>query len=119
MKEILGVEVLEVKEGFAKVKAKVKKEFLNVHGTAHGGFIFTLADIAFGLAVNYDAPKMAINVNINFIKPAFEGDELVAEAKVEGGGKRVKFCLLKVYRGEDLIAEGTAIAYGISSSTSS
>lgn len=56
---------------------------------------------------------MAINVNINFIKPAFEGDELVAEARVEGGGKRVKFCLLRVYRGDDLIAEGTAIAYGI------
>jgi len=50
---------------------------------------------------------------MNFIKPAFEGDELVAEAKVEGGGKRVKFCLLRVYKGDDLIAEGTAIAYGI------
>lgn len=111
--EIFGMDVLEVKEGFARVKAKVRREFLNVHGTAHGAFIFALADTAFGLAVNYDAPRLAINVNINFVKPAFEGDELIAEAKVEGGGRRVKFCLLKVYRGEDLIAEGTAIAYTI------
>ncbi|WP_456327934.1 PaaI family thioesterase [Archaeoglobus sp.] len=58
------------------------------------------------------APRMAINVNMNFIKPAFGGDELVAEAKVEGGG-RIKFCLLRVYRDDDLIAEGTAIAYGV------
>jgi acyl-CoA thioesterase len=111
--DLFGIEVLEVKEGFARVKARVKREFLNIHGTAHGGFIFTLADVAFGLAVNYDSPRMAISINMNFIKPAFEGDELVAEAKVEGGGKRVKFCLLRVYKGDDLIAEGTAIAYGI------
>ncbi|WP_457550024.1 hypothetical protein [Archaeoglobus sp.] len=37
----------------------------------------------------------------------------MAEAKVEGGGRRVKFCLLRVYRNDDLIAEGTAIAYGV------
>lgn len=111
MEEIFGMKVVDVGEGFAKVKAMVKKEFLNIHGTAHGAFIFALADTAFALAVNYDSPRVAINVSINFIKPAFEGEELIAEAKVEGG-KKVKFCILKVYRDDDLIAEGIAIAYG-------
>ncbi len=113
MMDIFGIEVLEVREGFAKVRGKVRREFLNVHGTAHGAFIFALADTAFGLAVNYDTSRLAINVNMNFIKPAFEGDELTAEAKIEGGGKRVKFCILKVFKGEELVAEGTAIAYAI------
>ncbi|RLI86395.1 MAG: thioesterase [Archaeoglobales archaeon] len=112
MMEVLGVEVLEVKEGYARVKGRVDERFLNVHGTAHGSFIFALADFAFELAVNYDSPRIALNVNINFIKPAFAGDELIAEARIEGGGRRVKFCLLKVYRGDELIAEATAVSYG-------
>ena len=48
---------------------------------------------------------------MDFYKPAYEGDELVAEARVIYGRKMV-FCELKVMRDDDVIAKGEAIVYG-------
>ncbi len=111
-REYLGVEVVELSEGYAKVRGKVGKENLNFHGTAHGSYIFALADFAFALAANSDDfRRMAVSVRLDFYKPAYEGDELFAEAEVVHGRKLV-FCELRVFKGEELIAKGEAIAYG-------
>jgi len=48
----LGIEVLEVKEGFARIQMCVTSEMLNGHGIAHGGISFSLADSAFAFASN-------------------------------------------------------------------
>ncbi len=108
-----GAEVLEVREGYAKVKCKIKRDFLNFHGTAHGAVIMAAADFAFALAVNSEGVKRAaVSIKIDFLKPAFEGDEIIAEAKITGGGRNLVFCELAVYREEEIIARGDAIAYG-------
>ena len=53
----------------------------NGHGTAHGGFIFTLADSAFAFACNsYNERTVAQACDIVFAAPARAGDILVAEA---------------------------------------
>lgn len=111
-REFLGAEIVEVSEGYAKVKGAVRREYLNFHGTAHGSYIMALADFAFALAANSDNIKrVAVSIKMDFYKPAYEGEELVAEAKVIHGRKLV-FCELKVMRGDDTIAKGEAIAYG-------
>ena len=112
-RKYLNAEVVEVREGYAKVRCTVADSFLNFHGMAHGGMIMALADFAFALAVNSDGVKRsAVSIKIDFLKPAFEGDSITAEAKVSGGGKRLVFCELVVYRGDEPIARGDAIAYG-------
>ena len=112
-REFLGVEILEVCEGYAKVKGLVRREYLNFHGTAHGSYIMALADFAFALAANSDnVRRAAISIKMDFYKPACEGEELVAEAKIIHGRKLV-FCELKVMRGGDVIAKGEAIAYSL------
>ena len=53
----------------------------NGHGTCHGGFIFTLADLAFAFACNtYDERTVAQHAQITFIAPAKAGDRLIARA---------------------------------------
>ncbi len=53
----------------------------NGHGTAHGGFIFALADSAFAFACNsYNERTVAQACDIVFAAPAHAGDELVADA---------------------------------------
>lgn len=80
-REHLGVKVLEVKDGYAKLSLKITKDHTNSLGAAHGGVIFALADCAFAEASNYgDKVAVAVQVSINFLKPAFEGDMLTAEA---------------------------------------
>ena len=40
----LGMKLLGVGPGSASMQMKVRADMANVHGTCHGGFIFTLAD---------------------------------------------------------------------------
>jgi uncharacterized protein (TIGR00369 family) len=46
----LGVEVLEARDGTARVSLPVRPDHLNVGGTVHGGVVCTLVDVAVGVA---------------------------------------------------------------------
>ena len=48
----LGVEVLDVREGYSKIKMMVREEMINGFGIVHGGIAFLLADSAFTFACN-------------------------------------------------------------------
>lgn len=112
-REFLGAEVLEVEEGYAKVEGVVKKEFTNFHGTAHGSFITGMGDFALAIAANSDnIRRFAANIKMNFYKPAFEGDKLISESRKVGGGKKLAFFKIKVFKGDELIAEGDSTVYG-------
>ena len=115
----LKAEIVQVSEKFAKVKGCVKKCFLNVHGTAHGSYLFALADFAFSLVSNYDKPRVAVSMHVNFIKPVYIGEEIVAEAKVIRKTKKFVFCEINVKRENDTILHGTAISYSLTSHTAS
>jgi len=112
-RKYVGAEVEEFRPGYARVKALVKKEFLNFHGVAHGGFILSVADFAFAIAGNADNVKrMALNINMDFYSSAKEGDVLIGEAEMITGGKRIGFYELRVSKNGEIIAKGTAIVYG-------
>lgn len=99
----LGIEVLEIKEGFAKIKMKVRNEMLNGHGVAHGGISFSLADSAFAFASNSHGQRaVSIETSINHIKPIFEGDELVATAEKESTSRSLGQYIVRVHREGEL-----------------
>jgi acyl-CoA thioesterase len=78
----LGIEVLEVRDGYSRIKMTVRKEMINGFGIGHGGIAFSLADSAFAFACNNrNDLSVALDASINFIKPVHTGDELVAETK--------------------------------------
>ncbi len=100
----MGMEVVEVSEGRASVRMKVRHEMLNGHGVAHGGITFTLADSAFAFASNSHGQKaVSIETSINHIKAVFEGDELVAVAQKESISKSLGQYIVRVMRGEELV----------------
>lgn len=77
----LGIEVLEVKEGYSKIKMKIRKEMVNGFGIVHGGIAFSLADSAFAFACNNrNVLSVALDTSINFTKPVHVDDLLTAEA---------------------------------------
>jgi acyl-CoA thioesterase len=77
----LGIEVLEIKEGYSRIKMTVRKEMVNGFGIVHGGIPFSLADSAFAFACNNrNNLSVALDTSINFIKPVHVGDTLTAEA---------------------------------------
>ena len=84
----LGIEVLEIKEGYSKIKMTVRKEMINGFGIVHGGVAFSLADSAFAFACNSrNVLSVALDTSINFIKPVHINDVLTAEAKEMHNGK--------------------------------
>ncbi|MEY2918111.1 MAG: hydroxyphenylacetyl-CoA thioesterase PaaI [Bacteroidota bacterium] len=84
----LGIEVLEITEGYSKIKMIVRKEMVNGFGIVHGGIAFSLADSAFAFACNNrNILSVALDTAINFIKPVHVGNELTAEAKELHNGK--------------------------------
>ncbi|MFN3368760.1 MAG: phenylacetic acid degradation protein PaaD, partial [Thermus sp.] len=52
----LGLQVRYLAPGEAVVSGVVGEAHLNLHGTAHGGFLYALADSAFALASNTRGP---------------------------------------------------------------
>jgi acyl-CoA thioesterase len=84
----LGIEVLEIKEGYSKIKMTVRNEMINGFGIVHGGIAFSLADSAFAFACNNrNVLSVALDTSINFTKPVHVGDILTAEAKELHNGK--------------------------------
>jgi acyl-CoA thioesterase len=84
----LGIEVLEIKEGYSKIQMTVRPEMINGFGIVHGGIAFSLSDSAFAFACNNrNNLSVALDTAINFIKPVHVGDVLTAEAKELHNGK--------------------------------
>jgi acyl-CoA thioesterase len=81
MSRALGISILEVRPGYARLKMTVRPDMANSHSICHGGAIFALADSAFAFACNsYNRSTVASGCSIDFVTPARIGDELIAEA---------------------------------------
>ena len=84
----LGISIIEIKEGYSKIKMTVRAEMINGFGIVHGGIAFSLADSAFAFACNNrNVLSVALDTSINFLKPVHVNDELIAEAKELHNGK--------------------------------
>lgn len=93
----LGIEVLEIKEGYSKIKMTVRKEMINGFGIVHGGIAFSLADSAFAFACNNrNVLSVALDTSINFLKPVQVNDELIAEATELHNGKSTGLYQIKI-----------------------
>ena len=77
----LGIELVNVDDGYAKMRMEVTKMMLNGHGTCQGGAIFSFADAAFAISCNSrNIATVASACDISYVKPAFLGDVLTATA---------------------------------------
>ena len=84
----LGIEVLDIEEGYSKIKMTVREEMINGFGIVHGGIAFSLSDSAFAFACNNrNNLSVALDTSINFTKPVHVGDVLTAEAKELHNGR--------------------------------
>ena len=102
----LGIEVIAQGEGTATLRMTVTPSMVNGHGTAHGGYLFLLADSAFACACNSHGPvTVASGADITFVAPAHEGDTLVATAREVTRFGRSGIYDVSVVRGDTVIAE--------------
>lgn len=108
-----GISIVDVLEGYGVTVMTVEKRHLNGVRSVQGGAVFTLADLAFALASNSRGfVSVGLNNYINYLKPAFEGDVLTAEAKEVSRGRTIGTYEVKITNQKaELIATFQGTAY--------
>jgi len=93
----LGIEILEVAEGYSKIKMVLREEMINGFGLIHGGIAFSLADSAFAFACNNrNNLSVALDTSITFTKATKPSDVLTAEAKEVHNGRSTGLYLITI-----------------------
>jgi acyl-CoA thioesterase len=105
----LGLKLIELTPGYARVAMKMKPEYLNFNGMVFGAIMMAVADQAFAYATNsLIQPSLASQFNIHLIAAAAPGDELTAECRVLKSGRRVGISEMTVTNQEGkLVARAT------------
>ena len=86
----LGIEVADIKPGYAKLEMHVRPEMVNGFNVAHGGIAFSLADSALAFASNsYGRVAVAMENNISYMKKVMTGNTLTATTEELSIGRRI------------------------------
>ena len=86
----LGIELIDISRGYAKIKMTVREEMTNGFKIAHGGITYSLADSAFAFASNsWGEQAVSIETSISHTKPVQIDDVLTAETSIKNKSKRL------------------------------
>ncbi|MEO6683456.1 MAG: hydroxyphenylacetyl-CoA thioesterase PaaI [Ginsengibacter sp.] len=112
----LGIQILEVTEGYSKTSMVVREEMINGLGIVHGGVTFSMADSTFAFACNNrNNLSVALDTSINFLKPVHVGDTLIGEAKEIHNGKSTGLYHITIFNQNDHVVavfKGTCFRTG-------
>lgn len=88
--QFLGIELLEVKQGYALARMQYKKELTNPYGMLHGGSLYSLADIVAGTAACMNGYYVTtVTGSMNFMLPAEGTKYIYCEAEQLRYGKHL------------------------------
>ena len=109
---LLGMELVDVKKGWAKVRLPFDNKLVHPLGIAHGGAIFSPADSAVAMAlvgmVEKDETFVTIEMKINYLATFTKG-EIIAEAKIIHKGRNTALGDIIVRDGNgELVAKALA-----------
>ena len=81
--QTLGMELVELDEGYAKGRMKMSKTIENPYGGAHGGALYSLADTISGCAAcTFGNFVCTVSGNMNYLLPGVNTEYIYCEAKV-------------------------------------
>jgi acyl-CoA thioesterase len=111
--QLLGMEILEVKPGYSRLRVRFRQDLTHGGGVGHGGVMASLADscIACALLGMMENPAQlrlsTIEMKLNYFRPFKEG-EMIAEGRIIQKGSAIAVGEMDVHDGE-----GTAYGKGI------
>ena len=75
----LGIEIVDVSDGYCQLKMTVRNDMLNGFKIAHGGIAYSLADSALAFASNSNGKKsLSVETSISHTISVKDGDKLTA-----------------------------------------
>lgn len=107
----LNGKLLAAEEGRLTWEFLVRKEMTNPLGVLHGGIVSAILDDVMGATVfSLGRPEFytSINLNVDFLSSAREGDVLIATAEVIRQGSNVIYITGQVERSGKTLARATS-----------
>jgi len=112
----LGIEFVEGREGYAKLRLRFQKENSTAGDALHGGAIASLIDTTGAMAAWTTAEILSpryfgstVGVNVNYLS-AVIGEDAFAEGQVLKRGKEIIHCDVRVANASGkLCAQGTVV----------
>lgn len=106
--ELIGLRIVEARDGRAVAEIEVEERHHNPNGVAHGGVLFSLADTSMGAALRSLLEEgqisATIEIQIRYLK-AVRAGLVRAETRVRHKGKRIAHFDSEIRNGDgDLVA---------------
>ena len=108
----IGMEVLEVREGYALGRIHFEDRHKNIYGGMHGGCSYALADTIGGIAaLTYGYYVTTVNSSMNYLSPIKDTENVYCEAQVIRHGKRISVFGVRVMNDEKQVLTDGCFTY--------
>ncbi len=107
---LLGIRVVDVRRGYARLETETRRELLNASGVMHGGASFGLADTAVAVALlplyESGSALLTIDMTITYLEPIV-GGTVTAEAFILRHSRRSAYAEVDVWAADKLAARAS------------
>ena len=113
--DLLGLRLVEWRDGFARLVCETGPQHLNRSGIVHGGVLLAMIDQAASYAglwcsvPGHVRRAVTLDIDSRFTGQVEAGQRLAAEARIVSRGRNIYFCRTEVF-GPD----GALVAFGAS-----
>ena len=113
---LLGMELVECREGFAKFRLPHKEQLMQLAGVVHGGAIASIADSAGAMATIATAENCTsvatAEMKVNFIAPT-SGENLFAEGRIVHCGSTLAVADVEVKDSQGVLVAKALATYAL------
>lgn len=110
--QLLGMELLEVQEGYAYGRMRMDEHFFNIYGGMHGGCIYALADTFAGIAAStYGNYVTTIDGKMNYLEPVNDVSYVYCEVHVQRQGGKIGVYTATITDGADHLFASADFTY--------
>ena len=96
-----GIVITDISDELCVVEGELVPQTMNPLGMAHGGFVYSLCDVAAGALVRQFEPNfVTLSASINYLRPS-RGTRLRAEGRLVKKGRTVSVVDTFVYDDQD------------------
>jgi uncharacterized protein (TIGR00369 family) len=115
---LVGVELVELRTDYARVRLPFRPELEQPAGVVHGGAVATLIDtvVVPAIGTGYDERRSFATVTMSVeYRAAVVAEDLVAEGWVEHRGRSMVFCRAEVTTPREQVVAAGSLVYKVSS----
>lgn len=110
--QMLKIELLELKEGYAKARMSYQDMVLNPYGMIHGGALYSLADITAGTAACTNGHYVTtVSGSMNFMRPAVHTKYVYCTATEIRCGSHLLVYDIKIQDDNDVILQNGSYTF--------